>query len=86
MSVNTVEEVRNVVLQRLHRGESFLALDITNMLRTQLSPVRHRDVADTIRDMFDAGIIEECGYARELDSLMTKDGLIVHAYRYYQQL
>ena len=61
--MNVVEQA---VWEAMQSGESFTSLDISNSLKRQRFPLRHRDSAEVIRMIYDTGAMNSCGYLREL--------------------
>lgn len=82
MNTNFSTIIRNAILLRIQNSENFTALDISNSLKSTYDTVRHRDVAEAVRQIFDAGTMEPFGYTRQLIEVVTNAGDVVHSYLY----
>lgn len=80
--INTV--IRNIILQKLGDGDDFTALEITNYIRNMYFMVRYKEVAETIREMFEVGSIQSHGYDRSLIEIDFKDGNVIKIFRYFR--
>jgi hypothetical protein len=78
--------VETVILARLQAKESFTALDISNALKTDRYPVRHREVAAIVRDLYASGALDSFGYEQTLIPVATEGGTkAAEAYLYHHR-
>ena len=61
MNTQIVNIVEQKVLERMRAKDSFTALDISNASR-QRFPVRHGEVAEIVRDIFQSGAMDFYDY------------------------
>lgn len=66
--------VENTVEEKMQARESFTALDISNLLKTRRYPVRHGEVAQTVRALYAAGAMRAHRYDRRLIDVATDGG------------
>jgi hypothetical protein len=83
MSVQNSRAIRDSILQRMIDCESFTALDVYNNLKPRLVCVQYREVADSVRKMFEAGAMETYGYTRQLTEVTVEGDHVVQACIYF---
>ena len=66
--------IEQAVLDRMRAKASFTALDISNHLKTERYPVQHREVAETVREIYESGAMAYYGYERETIPVITAGG------------
>ncbi len=66
ISTQKMNVVEQTVWEAMQSGESFTSLDISNNLKRQRFPMKHRESAEIIRMIYDTGAMNSCGYLREL--------------------
>lgn len=74
--------IKDTVLEYMRGCKNFTALDISNSLKATCDALRYSDVASTVREMFDLGMMESLGYSRELVEVTTSGGTTVQSYLY----
>lgn len=85
-SVPLMNIVENEVLQRMQAKDTFTALDVSNALKIARYPVRHRDVAEVVRDIYNSGAMAYYDYDRQLMDVTTDGGTkTAQAYLYHHQ-
>ena len=85
-SVQLMNVVECETLQRMQARDSFTALDISNALKTARYPVRHREVAEVVRDIYNSGAMAHYDYDRQLVKVTTDGGAkTAEAYLYHHQ-
>lgn len=85
-SVQLMNVVECETLQRMQARDSFTALDISNALKTARYPVRHREVAEVVRDIYNSGAMAHYDYDRQLVTVTTDGGAkTTEAYLYHHQ-
>ena len=57
--------VEQAVLNQMRAKASFTALDISNHLKGERYPVQHREVAETVREIYESGAMHYYDYERE---------------------
>ena len=78
--------VENEVLQRMQAKNTFTALDVSNALKSAKYPVRHREVAEVVRDIYNSGAMAYYDYDRQLIDVTTDGGAkTAQAYLYHHQ-
>jgi hypothetical protein len=78
--------VETTVLERMRTKQSFTALDISNALKADRYPFRHREVAEVVRDIYSSGAMDYYDYRRELIAVTTEGGeKTTQAYLYHHQ-
>ncbi len=85
-SIPLTNVVENEVLQLMQAKNSFTALDVSNALKTAKYPVRHREVAEVVRDIYNSGAMAYYDYGRQLMDVTTDGGTkTAQAYLYHHQ-
>lgn len=85
-SIPLTNVVENEVLQFMQAKDSFTALDVSNALKTAKYPVRHREVAEVVRDIYNSGAMAYYDYNRHLMDVKTEGGTkTAQAYLYHHQ-
>jgi hypothetical protein len=75
-----------LVESRLRAGDLFTTLDISNGLKLRRFPVRHGEVAQAVRKIYDSGALDRFAYNRALIDVNTDNGAtITQAYVYLPQ-
>lgn len=76
--------VEAALLARMQAKESFTALDISNALKADRFPMRHREVAEAVREVYESGAMDCLDYRRQLIPVVTEGGAkTAQAYVYY---
>lgn len=71
----------------LLKRASFTAIDISNSLKSQRFPVRHREVAEIVREAFESGAMAAYDYIRSVIDVTIGEGARrEHAYLYHHVL
>jgi hypothetical protein len=83
MQTQLMNLVEMTLEPKLQARESFTALDISNALKRESYPIRHRDVAEAVRDLYSAGAMDSFGYARTLITVMAEGDSAAQAYLYH---
>ena len=63
-----------VVRERLTRREPFTAIDVSNALKARSYPVRHREVAEVVRALWESGLMGLFDYRRALIPVAADGG------------
>lgn len=72
------------IVKELCRGlESFTSLDVSNKVKSDGVVVRHREVAECVRQCFATGEMKVYGYVRELIDVTMSNGANVQTYLYH---
>lgn len=79
---NLEDTVRLVVQDFVSREVLFTALDVSNAVKQQLPLARHREVRDTVRNMFSTDI-ESQGWGRTPITVTLGDGSSAEALLYH---
>ena len=66
--------VEQAILDRMRAKASFTALDISNHLKAERYPVQHREVAETVREIYESGAMAYYDYERETIPVITAGG------------
>ena len=66
--------VEQAVLDRMWAKASFTALDISNHLKAERYPVQHREVAETVREIYESGAMAYYDYERDTIPVSTAGG------------
>ena len=66
--------VEQAVLDQMRAKASFTALDISNTLKSDRYPVQHREVAQTVREIYESSAMAFYGYERETIPVVTANG------------
>lgn len=66
--------VEQAVLDQMRAKASFTALDISNHLKAERYPVQHREVAETVREIYESGAMAYYDYERETIPVITANG------------
>jgi hypothetical protein len=66
--------VEGEVEAKMRAKEPFTALDVSNALKAQNFPVRHREVAAVVRDIYDSGAMAHYEYERRMIDVVTDGG------------
>lgn len=66
--------VEQAVLDQMRAKASFTALDISNHLKAERYPVQHREVAETVREIYESGAMAHYDYERETIPVVTAGG------------
>ena len=66
--------VEQAVLNQMRAKASFTALDISNHLKGERYPVQHREVAETVREIYESGAMHYYDYERETIPVITAGG------------
>jgi len=66
--------VEQAVLDQMRAKASFTALDISNRLKADRYAVQHRQVAETVREIFESGAMAHYDYDREIIPVVTDCG------------
>ena len=66
--------VEQAVLDQMRAKASFTALDISNHLKGERYPVQHREVAETVREIYESGAMTHYDYERETIPVITAGG------------
>ena len=66
--------IEQAVLDQMRAKTSFTALDISNRLKAERYPVGHREVAQTVREIYESGAMAFYDYERETIPVMTDNG------------
>lgn len=74
MNTSLTALVEQAVLDQMRARASFTALDISNRLKAERYPVQHRQVAETVREIFDSGAMAHYDYDRESIPVVTDGG------------
>lgn len=86
MTTKTTAAVLRAVTQRVldsftGQGALFTGLDVSNVVKSTLPDVRHRDVAPLVRDMYERGAMGE--YTQTLIDVMANGATPAQAYLYH---
>ena len=85
-SVQLTNVVENEVLQKMQARESFTALDVSNALKIARYGVRHREVAEVVRDIYNSGAMACYDYHRQAIMVTTEGGAkTAEAYLYHHR-
>lgn len=85
-SIPLMNVVESEVLNRMQAKDSFTALDVSNALKTAKYPVRHREVAEIVRDIYTSGAMAYYDYDRHLIDVTINGGTeTAQAYLYQHQ-
>lgn len=85
-NIQLTNVVENETLGRMQARDSFTALDISNALKNARYPVRHREVAEVVRDIYNSGAMQHFDYDRQLIRVTTEVGAkTTEAYLYHHQ-
>src|SRR5947209_3191359 len=74
MSTPVTNLVEQAVLERMRAKAGFTALDISNALKADRYPVRHPEVAQIVRDIYQSGAMTFFDYDRRLIDVVTEGG------------
>ncbi len=78
--------VEQAVLDQMRAKASFTALDISNHLKSERYPVQHREVAKTVREIYESGAMAYYDYERKTIPVITAGGTKqVRAFLYHVQ-
>lgn len=66
--------VEQAVLDQMRAKASFTALDISNHLKAERYPVQHREVAETVREIYESGAMSYYDYERKTIPVITAGG------------
>lgn len=66
--------VEQAVLDQMRAKASFTALDISNHLKAERYPVQHREVAETVREIYESGAMAYYDYERDTIPVITAGG------------
>lgn len=66
--------VEQAVLDQMRAKASFTALDISNHLKAERYPVQHREVAETVREIYESGAMAYYDYERRTIPVITAGG------------
>lgn len=66
--------VEQAVLDQMRAKASFTALDISNYLKGERYPVQHREVAETVREIYESGAMTYYDYERQTIPVITAGG------------
>ncbi|HZP84956.1 MAG TPA: hypothetical protein VFB21_25185 [Chthonomonadaceae bacterium] len=78
--------IEMALLERLRAQESFTALDISNALKANRCPVRHREVAAVVRAIYASGALGRYGYEATLIPVAADGGAkAAEAYLYHHR-
>lgn len=66
--------IEQAVLDQMRVKASFTALDISNYLKGERYPVQHREVAETVREIYESGAMSYYDYERETIPVVTAGG------------
>ncbi len=66
--------VEQAVLDQMRAKASFTALDISNHLKAERYPVQHREVAETVREIYESGAMSHYDYERKTIPVITAGG------------
>lgn len=61
-------------MDRMRAKASFTALDISNHLKAERYPVQHREVAETVREIYESGAMAYYDYERKTIPVITAGG------------
>lgn len=86
MTTKTTQAVLRAVTQRVldsftAQGALFTGLDVSNVVKSTLPDVRHRDIAPLIREMYERGAMGE--YTQTLIDVMANGATPAQAYLYH---
>lgn len=86
MTTKTTANVLRAVTQRVldsftAQGALFTALDVSNVVKSTLTDVRHRDIAPLVREMFERGAMGE--YTQTLIDVMANGSTPTQAFLYH---
>lgn len=85
-SIQLTNVVENEVLLKMQAKENFTALDISNALKIAKYPVRHREVAEVVRDIYNSSAMAHYDYDRQTIMVTTDGGAkTAQAYLYHHQ-
>ena len=74
MDAQVTNIVEQTVLERMQSKASFTALDISNALKADRYPIRHGQVAATVRDIYQSGAMGYYDFDRKLIDVVTDGG------------
>ena len=78
--------VEQAVLDQMRAKASFTALDISNALKFDCYPVQHREVAQSVREIYESGAMAFYDYKRETIPVVTAGGTKqAHAFLYHYE-
>lgn len=66
-----------LIESRLRAGELFTTLDISNGLKLRRWPIRHGEVAQAVRKIYDSGALQRFAYGRALIDVNTDSGATI---------
>lgn len=73
-SIQLMNVCESEVLLQMQAKASFTAIDISNALKTAKYPVRHREVAEVVRDIYNSGAMTHFDYDRQLINVVIENG------------
>ena len=86
MDIQLTSAVEAATLAKMQQRESFTALDISNTLKAARLPIRHREVAEVVREIYASGAMDSFDYDRALIPVWTEGGTkAAEAYLYHHQ-
>jgi hypothetical protein len=74
MNTQMTNLVEQTVMDKMRIKEAFTALDVSNALKAQRYPLRHGEVAATVRSIFQSGAMAYYDYGRRLIDVVTEGG------------
>lgn len=74
MNTQIVPLVERAIMERMRAKSCFTALDISNALKADRYPIRHREVAEIVRDIHASGAMEFYDFDRRLIDVVTEGG------------
>lgn len=84
--LDLLDKTKQVVENFCNNLESFTSLDVSNIVKKEgFEFLRHRDIAQAVRNLYINGHMDNFGYCRSLVDVTLKNGDIVHAYLYHHQ-
>lgn len=78
------DEVLNIVCDFIDNGVLFTALDVSNKVKEKIPSVRHREVRDIVRNLWNSHMqVAANPYAKTSINVTLKDGSVVQALLYH---
>lgn len=77
------QKVNDIVVALMNDVASFTSLDISNLVKREGLSVRHRDVASTVRDLYDNGFMDSYSYERTTIDVTLANGSSSKAFLYH---
>jgi len=78
------QKVNDIVTALMNDVTSFTSLDVSNLVKREgFSNVRHRNVAEEVRNLYDSGDMDQCSYERTIIDVTLANGSVKQAFLYH---